>query len=231
MKSTFLLIFLCISSNLLALTEVKDLNNTNILANYQRVKTNSGPNSYLVKTEYLSLSGQALVTESGEFTDGRITKYEISQNQLKKSGKIIFNSDVVIFEMKDGAKIKSNTETRKGIVLAPLSLVPYIESEIQKLKNNETLAVRIAVWDRLETVGMDLNIVSDSPFSKESNTVAIRMKPSNFIISKLVNPLFFKYDESKKVITMMRGRLPIKKQSGNDFEDLDGFLSIPSLSN
>lgn len=231
MKSILLLSFFWMASVSNALTEVKDLNNKEVLAKYQRTKSSMGPNSFIIQTDYRSPSEQMLVTEKGEFTDGRITKYEISQNQLKKSAKITFNSDVVIFELKDGDKTKSNTETRKGIVLAPLSLVPYIESEIQRLKNKETLEVRIAVWDRLETVGMELSMVTESPLAHENNTTIIRMKPSNFIISKLVKPLFFRFDDSSKVITMMRGRLPIKKQNGSNFDDLDGILQIPAFSN
>lgn len=211
--------------------DVKNLDNTEVIAKYTRIKSVTNSNSFVVQTEYQSLNNQSLVTEKGQFTNGLISRYEITQHQLKKSAKITFNSDVTIFELTDGNKIKSNTETRKGVVLAPLSLVPYIESEIQKLKQNATLEVRIAVWDRLETVGMELAKVTESPFATESGVTVIRLKPSNFIISKLVKPLFFKYDENKKAITFMRGRLPIKKQNKDSFDDLDGLLLIPSINN
>lgn len=181
-----------------------------------------------IRAQYKDASGKLLVSEFGQEQNGRFTKYIIEQHQLNKSGEINFNTDMILFEMKDGdKKPRGKSEQAKGVALAPLALIPHIEQNLDKLKEGATLSIRIAVWDRLETVGMDLQVVTEHPFAANSENLVVRMKPTNFIIARIVDPFFFEVSLGSKSVTKMRGRLPIKRMDGGKARDLDGILPIP----
>lgn len=205
--------------------QVTSLDGKEVLAFYTREFSQDGDVS-VVSTEYKDNNGNLLVSERGESKAGRMYRYEVSHKQLNKTATILLNPDVILFEVTENGKKKSATEQNKGVVLPPLAIVKYIETNLDSLKAKKTLPIRIAVWDRLDTVGMDLDFVEDSPFTKREGYGVIRMKPSSFIISKLVDPLFFEINLNSGKAVQMRGRLPIKKVEGSKVRDLDGILPI-----
>ena len=213
-----------------AAVDVLDLDGKTKIAQYERTADGDKAGKGSIQTRYLDLNGQVLLTEKGIFEGGKIKSYEIDHKQTGESGKIAFNGDLVLFQFQDKQKkAKSNTEPQKGNMIAPLSLIPMIEEKIEALAKGETIDVRVAVWYRLDSVGMVLSKVSDSPLGQPADSHIIQMKPANFIISKLVKPLYFQYSTLEKRVTLMRGRLPIKKANGSSFDDVDGLLPIQKL--
>jgi hypothetical protein len=71
-------------------------------------------------------------------------------------------------------------------------------------------------------VGFSLKKVSQSTTSA-GYTMTLKMKPSNFVIAALVDPLMLTFEESPKIrLKTLVGRIPVKAQVGDDFKDQDG---------
>ena len=75
--------------------------------------------------------------------------------------------------------------------------------------------------DRRETVGFTLKKDSETTFNG-TKAVVIRMKPSSFVISALVSPLYFTFTEDGSRALQLKGRLPVKIKDGNSWKDFDG---------
>ena len=86
-----------------------------------------------------------------------------------------------------------------------------------KLKAGEKLKVRLAVPDRRESLGFDL---FKDKSSSEAQTI-IKMKASNFVISAVVDPLYFTFRPDGSQMTEMKGRTQPKKEHDGQLTDLD----------
>lgn len=219
--------FLLYVQNSFASKQIFSLDEKTLLAEYERFDTNNSDNeSYIIKTKYWGTNKELLVEEEGHFENNILKKYSIHQLQQNKQGEILFNGDLILFKFTDSSnKSKNATEVAKPSTMAPLALIKFIENNMEQLKKGATIPLRIAVWDRLETVGMELSLTKEAPYKTPNPTLLIKMKPSAFIIAQLVDPFFFEVDPQTNLVKRMRGRLPIKeKQKNNKWKDLDGFL-------
>jgi hypothetical protein len=85
-----------------------------------------------------------------------------------------------------------------------------------KLRAGDKLKVRLAVPDRRESLGFDL--LKDKS-SSEAKTI-IKMKASNFVISAVVDPLYFTFTPDGSFMSEMKGRTQPKKEHDGQFSDI-----------
>jgi|GEM_PF-2517600 hypothetical protein len=204
---------------------IRDLSGSKTLGFYERkVENDEQGKVKWIQTEYFSPGRELLVVEQATFEAGQVKLYEIDHKQTSQKGKIRFSSNQVSYEKTDEKGVtKSSHEKPAGMTLAPLALVPFIESQLENLRKGETLEFRIAVWDRMESVGMRLKM-HKAP-STQDPSLTLKMEPSSFLIRQLVNPFYF-FVNSEGRVTKVQGRLAFKEVSGNKLKDIEGLLPI-----
>lgn len=204
---------------------IRDLSGSKILGYYDRkVEQDELGRVKSIQTRYFSPNQELLVVEQATFDAGQIKSYEIDHKQTSQKGAIRFSPSQVSYEKTDEkGHTKSSQEKLDGIILAPLALVPFIENQLDKMRKGVTVEFRIAVWDRMESVGMRLKM-QKSPSSQDA-TMTLKMEPSSFLIRQLVNPFYF-FISGEGRVTKVQGRLAFKEASGNKFKDIEGLLPI-----
>ncbi|WP_413587545.1 hypothetical protein [Bdellovibrio sp. HCB274] len=172
-------------------------------------------------TEFRDTQGKVVVTEKGVAAGDKFVSYEIVRPQTGESGRISVEGDKIKFEYQgaDGKK-KSAEEKNKGLLLCTSNFGPFVLSNWSKFQNGESVGVRYAVWDRLETVGFTIKKVGESEVNGEK-LMELQMKPTSFIIAALVDPVHFWYSEKDKNLRVMKGRVPVKQMKGGKWSDLD----------
>ncbi|MCB0421469.1 MAG: hypothetical protein KDD61_10770 [Bdellovibrionales bacterium] len=168
--------------------------------------------------KFFDPSGELAVEEEVRFSNGQVESFVEKSFQTKAEGLIKVVMNRVLFEWSVEGKVKKDDEALKGNFVTGLSLVRFVHKNWEPLKAGKEIDIRFAVPHRLETVGFSLKRQTQK---EKKGSLLIKMKPSSFIISALVDPVYFTFDESSKELRSYVGRVKPKKKVNNSWKDLD----------
>ncbi len=109
----------------------------------------------------------------------------------------------VRFELTSGAETREASETVSDALVVSPTLVGYIIEHLRALRSGATLPVRLAVLERLETIGFDLELV-DAPQGR----TRVRMKASSPFIRMAIDPITFTFETASSKLLVLEGRVP-----------------------
>jgi hypothetical protein len=180
--------------------------------------------SMLGTTVYSDLDGKVVARESMEFAvsgSNRILKwYRLEQLQLATDGKVEINGNTAHYSYTRGGKTNTSDEKIGDDFVVGPSLLGYLEHKWSDILAGKTVEIRFGVLDRLESVGFELFKDKETEIDGKK-AIAVKMKPSNFIISALVDPLTFFFTPDGKILMELFGRVPVKKLVDGKYKDLD----------
>jgi len=162
-------------------------------------------------------AGEIVLADSAlHSADYELFDYTLHTNQWGQSGSIHVQGDEVTFLLADGAEQRSATEHVEHPVAVGPTLVGYIVRHLEALRAGEVVPVRLAVLDRLETLGFELTAVP-----APAGQTQIRMSPSSFLIGLVVDPISFTFETASSKLLHLEGRVPPKLLEGESWHDLD----------
>lgn len=193
----------------------------NLLFTYKSELEKKGDTSVITNT-YSEPGGAVVAIETTEYgKDGAIKSYKMSQKQLGAEGAVTVADGKAKFTYSRDGKDKSDEEGVGGDFIAGPRIPDDIKANWDKLMKGEKISRRLAVLDRQETVGFEFAKFKDSEINGQK-AVIIRMKPSSFVISQLVDPLMFYFSADGQKLLELRGRTQVKRKDGSKYKDLDG---------
>lgn len=176
---------------------------------------------FRTQTEFRDGDGKLAVIEKGLIKGAEILSYEIEQKQTGETGRFSVKEGRIFFEYEGpGGKKKTADEKVGGFVLSTPNFNAFVEKNWDSLVSGKAHDVRFAVWDRLETVGFTLQKVDEKTLAGD-RWIELRMKPTSFIISALVDPIHLWYSSSDKKLQVMKGRVAPKLHKDGKWKDLD----------
>lgn len=148
----------------------------------------------------------------------KVREFTENQFQLGTVGKMTVDGNKVRFHSVAGGKEKRAEETIASLpVVAGPTFFGFIYNNWADLMAGKTVPFRYCVMHRMETVGFEIEKVK-SP----ADQVRIRMKPTSYVISLLVDPIHFTFSPDKTLL-FLEGRVPPKIKKGNGWGDLDAY--------
>ena len=96
------------------------------------------------------------------------------------------------------------------------TLVGYIVRHLEALRSGQELPVRMAVLDRLETIGFRLRAVPG-----EVGQTRVRMTASSFLYGLFIDPIDFDFEASSGKLVRLEGRVPPKVWADDRWQDFD----------
>lgn len=230
---SMIVITLCSSISLagekLAVTgDVFDLSGKTKLFDYKRYVEPAGA-TMRMRNEYTDLSGQSVVVERLELVNDTFKVYSVEQKQTKESGTVLVRDDKVLFSYTDanGKKSESVESLSKDFVVG-MNLIPYIYEHWDSIVSGTPRKIRLGVWQRQETIGFKVEKSSETTVA-QSKKIVLKMSPSNFIIARLVDPIFFTFDGNSKHLIEIKGRTQPKIKEGSRWKDLDALIKYQIL--
>lgn len=162
-------------------------------------------------------SGAVALAESATHTaDYALAEYTLHANQLGQTGTVRVEKDQVVFHLVDGKEDTSKVEvTTEPVVVGP-TLVGHIFRHLEELRSGKVLGVRMAVLDRLETIGFDLRSVAAEP-----GRTRVRMTASSFVYGLMIDPIDFTFDTASGNLVRLEGRVPPKVRADGAWRDFD----------
>ena len=177
-----------------------------------------------VEMKHTDPSGGLVIVENALLKNDELVKYQISHKQLQMEGSIEVKDKTLYFQKtSSGGKIKESKETKEDPLVLNVNLVAFLKKNWARLEKGESLETRYAVWDRLETVGFSFKKMGETEISGEKR-VKIQMKPTSFLISKLVDPLYFYFKPDGSQLKELDGRVAPKIKQGDSWKDLDAHI-------
>lgn len=178
--------------------------------NTQRLVTYSYPDGVVAVIEKLTFDRR-----------GELLSLEVEQKQLGEKGRITLAADRIDFSYVKAGRERTAKEKRVGNFVVGGTVATFLERRWDNLLAGEILQTRYGVVDRLETVGFEFEKVREEKFEGQ-DVIVVRMKPTNFIIAALVDPVYFSFAKNTKSLRRIQGRVVPKLKKGNQLVDFDG---------
>jgi len=166
------------------------------------------------RAEYLTPRGnvattQELILEYGEFKRFKLVHHEAAQvGQVRRIG------ERVEFTYTENGKTRTRSEGLvPNFVVGPM-IVPYIQSHWKDLDAGEKLEIRFGVPHRLRSYGF--RIVREKRTRwRGQNAVVLKVRPSNFILSKFIDPIYFTFSpDGRRVLEFVGRTAPLQHIGG-----------------
>lgn len=143
-------------------------------------------------------------------------------HQVHTKGEIEISKDKMRFYFeRDGKKPEQKEEPIDEMVVFGPGLDQKIKDHFDDLQNGKIVKVRVVGLERLDTFSFEFKKTE----SDRKNLVALKFKPTNFILSAIVDPLYFFVDPSSKTIKEIWGMGGVKKEKGKE-EGIDAKTQI-----
>lgn len=170
--------------------------------------------------------GRIALAESAKHTaDYALTEYTLHRNQVGQTGTVRVENGEVRFQLLDGTRARTGVERQAGAVVVGPTLVGYLVRHLPALRAGEALSVRMAVLDRLETIGFDLSAVAAGP-----GQTRVKMKASSFPYSMVIDPVHFTFEAATDKLVRIEGRVPPKVWSKGSWRDFDARVDYQFVS-
>lgn len=182
---------------------------------------NTNPAAGEVQTTYKDLQGNVVVQETSVLKGSELVRTEIDHRQLGQKGIVEVKDGKAYFTKvdKDGKSTTKEEKLGKTFVVSA-NFQKFVRDNWEAISGGKTVEFRYGVWDRQETVGFEVFKIGEEMIG-EQKALALKMKPSSFLIAALVKPIIFKFAADGSKLLEMNGRVAPKRQEGNSWKDLD----------
>lgn len=189
---------------------------------YQRVEGNA----IFDRAIYKNMEGKVDTEEKMHTVDGKLVRYDMSQNQIKQEAWIEVKDAEVTFNLKKYRK-RNYPQTSKlpPNFVVGLSLVPMMQAHWDKLNKGEEVEINLGVWHRQEAIEFKL-----SRESSNDQELVVKMNPASMFIRAVVDPIYFTFDKTTRDLTQYKGRTTPKEQRGRSYYDYDGLVKYEAVS-
>ena len=204
-----------------------DSGTNKILFTFQRTAVRSNNTVHVVR-DFLYPDGRRAAREIVIYERGQFAWYDLDETQTGARGtarsgadaKLTWRGDLA-FEWSLGGKKKTDHEILQQNTLVGDMIPDFIVAHWNELSGGKKVEFRFISSSRLQTVGFQL--VKESEVAWRGRpAVRLRMEASNFLIARLVNPLFFivERDGAHRVLEYV-GRTTPLSPDGHKWKDLD----------
>jgi hypothetical protein len=171
-------------------------------------------------TVFKDLQGQPVVEEKAQMKGAQLIKLDLEQKQMGATATVEAKDGKIVFTKTENGKTKTADEKLKGDFVISSTFQRFVKEKWPNIQKGENLEFRYGSWERMESVGFEIKKVGEEKLDGQ-DVVILKMKPSSFIISALVDPLIFKFSPDGSHLLAMAGRVAPKQKSGSSWKDLD----------
>ncbi len=157
--------------------------------------------------------------EKINFQDNKLKKYTCIRHNSNEIFTVTVQKNHIIYKkVIDGITHTKKRENVKNFIAGPL-IVTFIRDNFEKLSQEKSIQVNIAAPEHLRTLSFDLSI---DHIDKTNKKTSIKLSPSNFLISKFVDPIYFIVDTSGSKVFEIIGRIVAVEMINGSKKPIDG---------
>ena len=164
--------------------------------------------------------GAELVVEETHWENGVLKKAGIVHHQTGESGWVDVSKDKLVFHYTKEGKTKTAEEPRTANFIVSGDLTDYVRDHWAAILKGETVETRLAVLDRLETIGFKFTKDRDVKIDGRDYVVVV-MAPTSFFIRLVAKPVAFTFNADGVGVIAVDGRTSPKVKRDGQWHDLD----------
>jgi len=174
-----------------------------------------------METDYRDLDGVLTAHEKIGFRDGRLQSYAFEIPNQGEIGKMEIVDERMRFSWNKNGEVRTEEESVPENLIVGPTIVPFLRENRERILAGESLRARLAVLDRMETIGFRFTKVEEKMRDGRA-VVMVRMRPSSFVVALVVKPLDFLVDKETFRLLEYRGRtLPLRQETDGTWTALD----------
>lgn len=221
--SLFILINSALGFEVVLSGDVYNVDKSKKILTFERHEEVVSDSEIKIKGIFKDLLGKILVIESATLKNGETISSGVEHFQMNQSGTITLKNKKLIFEKKIEKSIEKEIEEYTSNFVVGMTSTNYIRKNWNKILNGSTVESRLGVWYRKDTVGFDFYKTKEILINGKEH-IEIKMSASSFIIRAIVDPIYFVFEKSSKVLLSVKGRISPKMLVKGKLEDLDAFV-------
>jgi hypothetical protein len=189
-----------------------------------------GPEVYS-KTQFLNAKGEQVLEESWRAGE-KLVRAKILNRQLKIKTSVEVKDGKAYFTLvhDDGRKEEAKESVDDSVVV-PSTLMAYLKPRMKSLIAGSEVTVKMAVLDRKAAYTFDIKKMGTTKGVAGAEVLVLRMKPANWIIAQIVDPMFFYLDQKGDRLIGFDGRSALRREDGDKLRDIDAKVAYNVLQN
>lgn len=156
---------------------------------------------------FLDSKAGEVAVETTRTESGRLVSYHLKQPMQDEEAEMRATPEQVHFRYRRGDKWQEAKEKNSPETIAPPQIVDWAQRHWDKIAKGETVFVRLAVPDRLETFGFRYR----KQASNETGRMLVEFTPSSFLIRQFAPSVELLFDEKSRKLLRLRGPSFLKK--------------------
>lgn len=199
-----------------------------LLFNFRRTAHREGDELRVTRT-YTYPDGRTAAVEKAIYDNQSLIAYELIEKQIGARGRAEIDGDAqagsgkISFRyVKDGETYTSEEDLEAATVVND-NIVPYLHAHWDELMQGREVYLRYVVLPRTRTVGF--NMIKAGETAWQGNpAVIIKMVPSSWVISLVVDPVYFTLEKNSRQVVQYEGRTTPKIEENGEWKDLDAVM-------
>lgn len=183
-----------------------------------------GPGSFLSKAKIENSDGKVIMTEKVVVRDEALVSQYVEQLQIDEAWELNVQDQKAVFKTykltKSGREEKSQKDQKvESFINGPL-VEAFIQKHWNELNAGKTVSTAFSVLELERTVDFKFEKTKEAKRAGQ-RVLIVKMKPANFFVSILVDPLILEFDLESKKMVYFKGRTPLKVQKSGQWKPLD----------
>lgn len=206
----------------------KDSNLQDLLFNFRRTARRAGDLIHVTRT-YAYPGGRTAAIEKATYNDHRLVSYTLIEKQIGARGRAEIQGDAqagsgkISFRYEKDGETYTNVEDLASATVVNDNIVPYLRAHWDELMQGKEVESHYIVIPRTRTVGFNL-IKSGETTWHGKPAVIIKMLPSSWFISLVVDPVYFTVVKDNRQVVKYEGRVTPKIEENGEWQDLDAVM-------
>ena len=203
--------------------EIGKLHDSPLFVQTTEIQT-TGLGDFISSAKIENSSGKVVMTEKVVVQGGSLISQLVEQLQSMEAWELRVDGNKAIFKTykitESGRRDEGGkTENVKSFINGPL-MENFITKHWGELIAGKTVSTAFSVLELERTVDFKFEkTTEDERLGKR--VMVVKMKPSNFFISMLVDPMFLEFDIATKKMVYFKGRTPLKILKSGAWQPLD----------
>ncbi len=209
----------------------QDSNLQDLLFDFRRTADRIGNQVFVTRT-YTYPDGRTAAIEKATYKNRRLVSYTLIEKQINAQGRAEIHGDAragsgtISFHYEKNDETYTNVEDLKRATVVNDNIVPYLQAHWYALMQGKEVVLHYIVIPRTRTVGFTM-IKSGETTWRGKPAVVIKMFPSSWFISLVVDPVYFTVLKENPRVVRYEGRVTPKIKANGEWQDLDAVMVFP----
>jgi hypothetical protein len=209
----------------------KDSNLQDLLFDFRRTADHVGDKVRVTRT-YTYPDGRTAAIEKAAYNNRKLVSYTLVEKQINAQGRVEIHGDAqtgsgtISFHYEKNGETYTNVEDLKSATVVNDNIVPYLQAHWNALMQGGQVELHYIVIPRTRTVGFTLMKSGETTW-RGRPAVVIKMVPSSWFISLVVDPVYFTVVKENRRVVKYEGRVTPKIEANGEWQDLDAVMVFP----